>query len=157
MEIRLLTVGKTTVKFVADGIAEYERRLRHYVPFSIVSIPDIRNTRKLSTGQHKEAEGRELLSQLSPSDYVMLLDEHGKEFTSMMFASEMEKRMASGCRRIVFCVGGPYGFSEEMHRRADAEISLSRLTFPHELVRLLFVEQLYRAFTILRGEPYHHE
>lgn len=157
MEIRLLTVGKTTVKFVADGISEYENRLKHYVPFSIVAIPDIRNTRKLTFDQQKEAEGKTILAQLATSDFVVLLDEHGKEFTSVQFASEIEKRMASGSKRIVFCVGGPYGFSADVHRRANAEISLSRLTFPHELVRLLFVEQLYRAFTILRNEPYHHE
>lgn len=157
MEIRLLTIGKTTVKYVAEGISEFEKRLSHYSPFSIKSLPDVRNTRKLSQSQQKEGEGRVMLAEIAPSDFLVLLDERGEEYTSMQFASVLEKRMASGCRRIVFAVGGPYGFSPEVYERANAKMSLSRLTFPHELVRLLFVEQLYRAFTILRNEPYHHE
>lgn len=156
MEIRLLTVGKTSVKFVKEGIEEYSGRLRHYVNFSIESVADIRNTRKMTETQQKEAEGKSLLDNLSPSDFVVLLDEHGREYTSPDFASWLEKRMAAGYKRIIFIVGGPYGFSPEVYKRADAKLSLSLMTFPHELIRLLFVEQLYRAFTILRGEPYHH-
>ncbi len=156
MDIRLLTVGKTSTKFVNEGICEYAARLEHYVNFSIDSVADIRNTRKMSEAQQKEAEGKQLLDYLKPSDFVVLLDEKGTEFTSPALADWLQKKMAAGYKRILFVVGGPYGFSAEVYARADAKLSLSLLTFPHELVRLFFVEQLYRAFTILRGEPYHH-
>lgn len=156
MDIRLLTIGKTTVPFIADGICEYERRLRHYVSFDIKSLPDIRNTRKLSESQQKQAEGNLLLNEFTGSDCVVLLDEGGREMTSLQFAADVQKRMASGCRRLVYVVGGPYGFAPEVYERANDKVSLSKLTFPHELVRLVFVEQLYRSFTILRNEPYHH-
>lgn len=144
------------IKFVKEGIDEYEGRLRHYVNFSIDSVADVRNTRKMTEPQQKEAEGKLLLDYVKPSDFMVLLDEHGKEFTSPQMAEWLQKRMAAGYKRIVFVVGGPYGFSPDVYTRADAKLSLSRLTFPHELVRLFFTEQLYRAFTILRGEPYHH-
>lgn len=157
MEIQLIAIGKTTINYVADGIAEFEKRLSHYTTFSIKCLPDIRNTRNISQIQQKEAEGKLLLAEINASDYVILLDEHGVEYTSMQFAAYLQKRMSSGCRRILFIVGGPYGFSEDVYSRANSKMSLSLLTFPHELVRLLYVEQLYRAFTILRNEPYHHE
>lgn len=157
MEIVLLTVGKTSTDFVRKGIEEYDRRIRRYTPFSLQSLPDVRNTRALSEDQQKKAEGELILNYVKSSDYLVLLDEHGLEFTSLAMASWLEKRMAAGNKRLIFAVGGPYGFSPAVYDRADAKLSLSRLTFPHELVRLFFAEQLYRCFTILRGEPYHHE
>ena len=157
MKITLAVVGKTEVGFVRQGIEEYVKRLRHYVQFDIKYIGDIKGTRNLSEEQQKSAEGRSLLTALDTSDHVVLLDEHGTERTSMDFSEWLQRRMASGCKRLVFVVGGPYGFSQEVYDRANEKISLSKMTFTHELVRLVFVEQLYRAFTILRHEPYHHE
>lgn len=157
MKITLAVIGKTEVGFVRQGIEEYVKRLQHYVQFNIQYIGDIRNTRNLSEAQQKTAEGRSLLTSLESSDYVVLLDEHGAERTSMEYSQWLQRRMASGSKRLVFVVGGPYGFSPEVYDRANEKISLSKMTFPHELVRLVFVEQLYRAFTILRHEPYHHE
>lgn len=157
MEIELLTVGKTSIRFVEEGIEEYTRRLKHYIPFSIKALPDIRNASKLSETKQKEAEGEKILASLTNSDYVVLLDEHGKEYTSVEFSSFIEKQMIAGRRKVVFVVGGPYGFSQEVYNRADSLLSLSKMTFNHEMVRLFFVEQIYRGMTILRGEPYHHE
>lgn len=157
MKITLAVIGKTEVGFVRQGIEEYVKRLQHYVQFNIQYIGDIRNTRNLSEAQQKTAEGRSLLASLESSDYVVLLDEHGAERTSMEYSQWLQRRIASGSKRLVFVVGGPYGFSPEVYDRANEKISLSKMTFPHELVRLVFVEQLYRAFTILRHEPYHHE
>ena len=157
MKITLAVIGKTEVGFVRQGIEEYVKRLQHYVQFNIQYIGDIRNTRNLSEAQQKTAEGRSLLASLESSDYVVLLDEHGAERPSMEYSQWLQRRMASGSKRLVFVVGGPYGFSPEVYDRANEKISLSKMTFPHELVRLVFVEQLYRAFTILRHEPYHHE
>ena len=157
MDIELLTVGKTTIKFVTDAIAEYEKRLKRYIPYKITSLPDVKNAKSLTEEKQKQAEGELILSRLSQSDYVVLLDEHGKEFTSMEFAAYLQKQMLAGRKRTVFIVGGPYGFSEEVYARADGKISLSRMTFNHEMVRAFFTEQVYRAMTILRGEPYHHE
>lgn len=157
MEIELLTVGKTSIRFVEEGIAEYTRRLKHYIPFSIKALPDIKNTSKLSEAKQKEAEGEKILTSLTTADYVVLLDEHGKEYTSVEFSSFIEKQMIAGRRKVVFVVGGPYGFSQEVYNRADSLLSLSKMTFNHEMVRLFFVEQIYRGMTILRGEPYHHE
>lgn len=157
MEIELLTVGKTSIRFVEEGIAEYTRRLKHYIPFSIKALPDIKNTSKLSEAKQKEAEGEKILTSLTTADYVVLLDEHGKEYTSVEFSSFIEKQMIGGRRKVVFVVGGPYGFSQEVYNRADSLLSLSKMTFNHEMVRLFFVEQIYRGMTILRGEPYHHE
>ena len=157
MKITLAVIGKTEVGFVRQGIEEYVKRLQHYVQFNIQYIGDIRNTRNLSEAQQKTAEGRSLLASLESSDYVVLLDEHGAERTSMEYSQWLQRRMASGSKRLVFVVGGPYGFSPEVYDRANEKISLSKMTFPHELGRLVFVEQLYRAFTILRHEPYHHE
>lgn len=157
MKITLAVVGKTETGFVRQGIEEYVKRLQHYVAFNIQYIGDARNTRNMSEAQQKVAEGRALLAALDSNDHVVLLDEHGNERTSVEYSQWLQRRLASGCKRLVFVVGGPYGFSQEVYDRANEKISLSKMTFPHELVRLVFVEQLYRAFTILRHEPYHHE
>lgn len=157
MEIILLTVGKTTVDFVKSGIDEYLKRLKRYVCYKIQTLPDIRQTRGLTPGQQKEKEGETILQFLSSSDYCILLDERGREYNSVEFASQLQKIMASGKKKAVFVVGGPYGFSKDVYNRADAMLSLSRMTFTHEMIRLFFTEQIYRAMTILKGEPYHHE
>lgn len=157
MKITLAVIGKTEVGFVRQGIEEYVKRLQHYVQFNIQYISDVKGTRNMSEAQQKVAEGRALLSALESSDHVVLLDEHGAERTSVDYSQWLERRMASGSKRLVFVVGGPYGFSPDVYQRSNEKISLSKMTFPHELVRLIFVEQLYRAFTILRHEPYHHE
>ncbi len=157
MKITLTVIGKTEVGYVRQGIDEYVKRLQHYVQFDIRYISDVKGTRNMSEAQQKVAEGRALLATLESSDHVVLLDEHGTERTSMDFSQWLQRRMASGSKRLVLVVGGPYGFSQEVYDRANEKVSLSKMTFPHELVRLIFVEQLYRAFTILRHEPYHHE
>ncbi len=157
MKITLAVIGKTEVGFVRQGIEEYVKRLQHYVTFNIQYVSDVKGTRNMSEAQQKVAEGKALLAILENSDHVVLLDEHGTERTSLDFSQWLQRRMASGSKRLVFVVGGPYGFSPEVYDRANEKISLSKMTFPHELVRLIFVEQLYRAFTILRNEPYHHE
>ena len=131
--------------------------MSHYVPFEIQYIGDIKNVRNLSEDQQCVAEGKSILSALAPSDYVALLDEHGSEYTSLQWAQYVQRRMSSGVRRLVFVVGGPYGFSQEVYARANDKVSLSKMTFSHEMVRLIFTEQLYRAFTILNNEPYHHQ
>lgn len=157
MEIELLTVGKTTIRFVEDGIAEYSKRLKHYIPYSIKSLPDVKNASKMDQAKQKEAEGEKILDTISNSDFVVLLDERGKQYSSIEFSAFLEKQMISGRRKVVFVVGGPYGFSQSVYDRADSLLSLSKMTFNHEMVRLFFTEQIYRAMTILRGEPYHHE
>lgn len=157
MEIELLTVGKTTIKFVNEGIEEYTKRLKHYIPYKITPLPDIKKTTSLGAERQKEAEGEIILSKLQNSDFVILLDERGKEYTSMEFSSFLEKQMVAGRKKVVFVVGGPYGFSQAVYDRADGKVSLSKMTFNHEMVRLFFTEQVYRSMTILRGEPYHHE
>ena len=157
MKIVLAVVGKTTNGYLRQGIDEYASRLSHYIPFSIEYIDDVKNTRNLSEQQQKAAEGKSILAMLDKGDYVVLLDEHGKEFTSVQFSKHIEKRMASGARRMVLVVGGPYGFSQDVYGRANELLSLSKMTFPHEMIRLIFTEQLYRALTIINHEPYHHE
>lgn len=157
MEINLLVIGKTSSCQLADLTDEYIRRAARYTPFEMRVLPDVRNAKALTPQQRKQAEGKLILDALRPSDFLMLLDERGKQFTSVTFAEMLQKRMASGLKRLVFLVGGPYGFSPEVYDRADAKISLSAMTFSHEMVRLFFAEQVYRAMTILRGEPYHHE
>lgn len=156
MEVSLLTVGKTHSAYISEGVAEYERRLQRYIPYSSNALPDVRNAGKLTEAQRKEAEGRMILDALKPSDHVILLDERGFMPDSVSFARLLDKHMASGLKRLVFVVGGPYGFSREVYDRADSKLSLSRMTFSHEMIRLFFTEQVYRAMTILRGEPYHH-
>lgn len=156
MKILLLAIGKTDEEYLITGIKKYVGRLGHYVSFEMKEIPDIRNRKTLSEEQQKKAESFLLLQQLQLGDHVVLLDENGKQYTSVAFAETMEKLMASGAKRIVFVIGGPYGFAQEVYDKADAKLSLSPMTFSHQMVRLVFVEQLYRAFTILKGEPYHH-
>jgi 23S rRNA (pseudouridine1915-N3)-methyltransferase len=156
MKILLLVIGKTDEEYLITGIKKYVGRLGHYVSFEMKEIPDIRNRKTLSEEQQKKAESFLLLQQLQLGDHVVLLDENGKQYTSVAFAETMEKLMASGAKRIVFVIGGPYGFAQEVYDKADAKLSLSPMTFSHQMVRLVFVEQLYRAFTILKGEPYHH-
>ena len=156
MRITLLTVGKTDISWVKEGLQMYASRLVHYVPFTISEIPELKNVSALSHDQIKLREGHSILSNVKPSDDVILLDEHGKTFRSIEFASFIEKKLVAG-RDLVFVVGGAYGFSKEVYDRADGKISLSEMTFSHQMVRTVFAEQLYRAFTILKGEPYHHE
>lgn len=157
MEIVLLTVGKTTQSYVQSGIDDFTKRLKRYIPYKIESLPDIKGAKSLSSDMQKEKEGEMILGYVSGSDYCILLDEHGEEYTSMQFSRYIQKVMASGRKRAVFVVGGPYGFSKSVYSRADAKLSLSKMTFTHEMIRLFFTEQIYRAMTILRGEPYHHE
>ena len=140
-----------------QGIDEYIKRLKHYVPFEIKYIDDIRNTKNISEDQQKRTEGAKILSLLDKSDFVVLLDEHGKEYTSIQYSSYIQKRMLSGAKKVVFVIGGPYGFSQEVYDRANDKISFSKMTFNHEMIRLIFTEQLYRAYTIINHEPYHHE
>ena len=157
MKITILAIGKLKEKYFTEAYEEYVKRLQHYVQFNIHYIGDAKGTRNMSEAQQKVAEGKLLLAALETSDHVVLLDEHGTERTSIDFSQWLQRRMASGTKRLVFVVGGPYGFSQDVYDRANEKISLSKMTFPHELVRLIFVEQLYRAFTILKHEPYHHE
>lgn len=157
MNIELIVVGKTDMKEVETLVAMYAKRLNHYVRFAITTIADVRNTKKLSEGEQKRLEGEAILRLLTPSDYLMLLDEHGAELRSIEFADLVEKRMSAGIKRLVFLIGGPYGFSEAVYARANGKLSLSKMTFSHQIVRAIFLEQLYRAFTILKNEPYHHE
>ena len=156
MKITLLVVGKTTDIHIENLIQEYQKRLTHYIPFTIQVIPELKNTKALTTDQQKQAEGELILRAITSANDLVLLDEHGKEFRSIEFADYLQKKMSSS-RDLVFVVGGPYGFSEAVYQRANSKISLSKMTFSHQMVRLFFVEQIYRAMTILRGEPYHHE
>ena len=157
MKLQFIVVGKTTDKALGQLIDDYAARLSHYLPFAMEVVPELKNTKALSAEQQKAREGEMLLRLFRPDDYVVLLDEGGREFRSVEFARHLEARMASGVKRLVFVVGGPYGFSPEVYAAAREKISLSKMTFSHQMVRLFFVEQCYRAMTILRGEPYHHE
>jgi len=157
MKITLLTVGRTDVKWVREGLDMYVSRLVHYIPFQVREIPELKNVSALSRELIKTKEGELILKSLRPSDEVVLLDAGGREFSSPGLASWLEERISRGSRDIVFVVGGAYGFSPEVYSRADTKLSLSKMTFPHQMVRTIFAEQLYRAFTILKGEPYHHE
>ena len=156
MKTELILIGKTTDKHIQAGIDDYIGRIGHYLPFSVTVIPELKNTKSLSEEQQKEREGEQILRQLQPSDHLVLLDEHGDERTSVVFAQWMERRQQT-VRRLVFCIGGPYGFSRAVYQRANEQVSLSRMTFSHQMVRLIFTEQIYRACTIIKGEPYHHE
>ena len=156
MKVTLLVVGKTTDSHIDALIQEYQKRLTHYQPFALQVIPELKNTKALSPEQQKQAEGDLILKAVTANTDLILLDEHGKEFRSIEFADYLQKRMSSG-RDVVFVVGGPYGFADTVYQRANGKISLSKMTFSHQMVRLFFVEQSYRAMTILRGEPYHHE
>ena len=157
MKITLLTVGRTDVEWVRKGLDLYVSRLRHYVPFSLIEIPELKNVSALAREQIKQKEGELVLKALKPSDCVILLDERGREYRSIEFSAMLEDRMSRGGRDLVFVVGGAYGFSDSVYSRSDEKISLSKMTFSHQMVRTIFVEQLYRAFTIMKGEPYHHE
>ncbi len=157
MKLQLIVVGKTTSAPLETLIGDYASRLKHYVPFSIDVIPELKNTKALSAEQQKQCEGELIRKSLRQGDYVVLLDEGGKELRSVEFAKYLAVRQNVGTRRMVFIVGGPYGFSPDVYAVANEKISLSRMTFSHQMVRLFFVEQCYRAMTILRGEPYHHE
>ncbi|MCF0198580.1 MAG: 23S rRNA (pseudouridine(1915)-N(3))-methyltransferase RlmH [Bacteroidaceae bacterium] len=157
MKTRLLVVGRTTDTNIAALCTEYIKRTNHYIPFEVEVVPELKNTKSLTPEQQKEREAELIQKSLQTGDYVVLLDEHGKEYKSTEFASWMEKRTAAGHRRIVFIIGGPYGFAPSIHTLASEELSLSKMTFSHQMIRLLFIEQVYRAMTILRGEPYHHE
>lgn len=157
MKIELAVIGRTSIGYLKQGIDEYVKRLKHYVPFEIKYIDDIKNTKNISEDQQKRTEGAKILSLLDKSDFVVLLDEHGKEYTSMQYSSYIQKRMLSGAKKVVFVIGGPYGFSQEVYDRANDKISFSKMTFNHEMIRLIFTEQLYRAYTIINHEPYHHE
>lgn len=157
MKISLLVIGKTDAGYFSQGIQEYENRLKHYLPFEMQVIPDIKNVKNLSEEQQKEREGEFILKNLLAGDYLVLLDERGKDFSSLQFASYIEKKTHTISKRLIFVIGGPYGFSKAVYDKAAEKISLSKMTFSHQMIRLVFVEQLYRAMTILNNEPYHHE
>ena len=157
MKITLLTVGRTDVRWVREGLELYSSRLTHYIPFCLDEIPELKNVSSLSRDQIREREGDLILKKLKPQDDVILLDEHGREYRSVEFAAFLEDKISRGGRDIVFVIGGAYGFSPAVYARANAKMSLSKMTFSHQMVRTIFTEQLYRAFTIMRGEPYHHE
>lgn len=157
MKVTLLVVGKTDEQFMKEGIKQYASRLRHYVDFNIEVIPDIKKTKNTTPEQQKEKEGKKILAHWAPSKEFHLFDEKGKNYSSRAFSGFLEKKMLSGLKELVFIIGGPYGFSDPVYQKANSKISLSRMTFSHQLARLLCVEQIYRAFTILKGEPYHHD
>ena len=156
MKTILILVGKTTDKHFAAGIKDYAERIGHYMPFEIITIPELKNTKSLSEEQQKTMEGELIMKHIQTSDTVVLLDEHGKEMRSMEYAQWLQ-RTGNNARRLVYVIGGPYGFAPAVYQRANDKISLSRMTFSHQMVRLIFTEQLYRACTIIKGEPYHHE
>jgi 23S rRNA (pseudouridine1915-N3)-methyltransferase len=157
MKIILLAIGKTVDKQLAAAIERYVDRISHYAPFEFKILPDVKNVRGGNPDRQKELEGAQFLSQIQPGDHVVLLDERGKELTSRQFSENVEKYMLTLQRNLIFVIGGAYGFSPDVYARADSKLSLSRMTFSHEMVRLFFTEQIYRAFTIIRGEPYHHD
>jgi 23S rRNA (pseudouridine1915-N3)-methyltransferase len=152
-----MVVGRTTSANLRSGIEEYTKRINRYIQFDIVELPDVKTSRKLTEDKQKEAEGEMMLNRIQPSDFVVLLDERGKEMTSREFSVNLEKKMLTVPKQLYYIVGGPYGFSPDVYARANEKMSLSKMTFPHEMVRLFFTEQLYRAFTIQRNEPYHHD
>ena len=156
MTIKLIAIGKTDSKALLQLIAEYENRLKHYVKFEFEIIPDIKNSKNLSETQQKDKEGELILKKINTTDVLVLLDENGKQYSSEDFSNYLQKKMNSGIKQLVFIIGGPYGFSDSVYQKAQGKISLSKMTFSHQMVRLFVVEQVYRAFTILRNEPYHH-
>jgi len=157
LRITLLTIGKTEDKYLKEGIEKYVKRLKHYISFQITELPELKNTKYLSEEQQKAKEAELLLKNIQPADSLVLLDEKGGEFSSLQFSQFLNKKMLGSVQHLVFAIGGPYGFDPSVYNRANDKISLSRMTFSHQMVRLFFTEQLYRAFTILKGEPYHHE
>lgn len=156
MKITQICIGKTSSDYLIQGVQEYEKRLKHYVKFESIIIPYIKNSKNLSEGELKNKEGEEILKRLDQRDMVILLDEKGKVYSSVEFSSQVQSYMGRGIKNLVFVIGGAYGFSDAIYQRGDGKISLSRMTFSHQMIRLIFIEQLYRAMTILRGEPYHH-
>lgn len=157
MKIKLLTVGKTDERFIEEGIEKYFKRLKHYINFEIIALPDVKQGSKLNMEKLKEEEGKLILQKIESSDQLILLDEKGKGLTSEEFAGFLQKKMNAGLPALIFVVGGAFGFSEEVYKRANEQLSLSKMTFSHQMVRLFFTEQLYRAFTIIKGEKYHHK
>ena len=157
MKIVLITIGKTNEKYLIEGISNYQKRLKHYINFEMTEIVNIKNTKNLSEVELMKKEGELIIKQIQSSDHLVLLDDKGKDFTSPKFAQKLQQWMLSGKKRLVFVVGGAYGFSEEVYKRGNEKISLSKMTFSHQMVRLFFVEQIYRGYTILNNEPYHHE
>ncbi|WP_396156397.1 23S rRNA (pseudouridine(1915)-N(3))-methyltransferase RlmH [Flavobacterium macrobrachii] len=157
MNIKLIAIGKTDNKSLQTLIDDYTKRLSFYIKFDLEIIQDIKNVKNLSESQQKEKEGELILAKLTPTDQLILLDENGSTYSSMKFADYLQKKMNSGVKTLVFVIGGPYGFSEEVYKKAQGKVSLSEMTFSHQMVRLFFIEQLYRGFTILRNEPYHHQ
>jgi 23S rRNA (pseudouridine1915-N3)-methyltransferase len=157
MKITFITVGKTEDAYLKDGIEKYVKRLKHYTKLELGEIPELKNTKALTEDQQKTKEAELILKKVTPQDHLILLDEAGQEFSSVQFANYLNKRAISSVASLVFVVGGPYGFDQSVYQRANDKISLSRMTFSHQMVRLFFVEQLYRAFTIIKGEPYHHQ
>jgi 23S rRNA (pseudouridine1915-N3)-methyltransferase len=157
MKIKLLAIGKTDNKNLQALIEKYQSRLKHYINFQLEVIPDIKNVKNLSQQQQKEKEGELILKKLAPTDQLVLLDGKGKEFRSIEFSTFLQKKMNSGIKQLVLVIGGPYGFSDAVYKKSQGKISLSKMTFSHQMIRLFVVEQIYRAFTILKNEPYHHE
>ena len=157
VKILLLTIGNTDKKYMKEGIDDYVKRISFYIPFEMKVIPDIKNRSSLSEELQKEKEGQLILSHVSSGDYLVLLDERGTEFSSVEFSKWIEKKMIAGTRQVIFVIGGPYGFSNAAYQRSDIKISMSKMTFSHQMVRMIFVEQIYRAMTIIKNEPYHHE
>ncbi len=157
MKITLLTIGKTADAYLLEGMGIYEKRLQHYVSYIRKELPDVKNAKSLSTGQLKVQEGKLLLQQLSDTDELILLDENGTGYSSEKFAEFLQRKMLGSTKSLVFAIGGAYGFSDEVYQKATSKISLSQMTFSHQMVRLIITEQLYRAFTIIKGEPYHHK
>jgi 23S rRNA (pseudouridine1915-N3)-methyltransferase len=157
MKVELWMVGKTSFDYLKDGISIYEKRLKHYLSFESVIFPDLKNVKKLNSNQIKLNEGKSIIQKIQKEDFLILLDEKGKTFGSVEFASFMEKKLQFSKKRIIFLIGGAYGFSDEIYNRADTKIALSKMTFSHQMVRLFFLEQLYRAMTILNREPYHNQ
>jgi 23S rRNA (pseudouridine1915-N3)-methyltransferase len=157
MKVSFLQLGKTDQNYLAEGIRIYSERIKHYISFEILTLKELKKSKSQDIFNFKRLEGIEILKNVSKEDYVILLDEKGKEFSSLKFAEYINNKMIGGCKKMMFISGGAYGFSEGVYKRANEQISLSKLTFSHQLVRLIFLEQLYRAFTIIKGEPYHHE
>jgi len=156
MKIKLLVIGKTDKKNLVELKSDYQKRLKFYINFEMEIIPDIKNVRNLSESQQKEKEGDLILSKIKPTDILVLLDEKGKELTSIQFSNYLQKKMNAGTKQLVFVIGGPYGFSDSVYKKTNEKLSFSKMTFSHQMFRLFVTEQIYRAFTILRNEPYHH-
>lgn len=157
MQIRLIAVGKTDHKAIQELVTDYSKRLGHYIRFELEIIQDIKNAKNLSEQVQKEKEGEMILKKVLPSDELILLDENGKQFSSIDFSDFLQRKMNAGLKQLVFVIGGPYGFSDAVYQRANGKLSLSKMTFSHQMVRVFFIEQVYRAFTILKNEPYHHQ